>query len=229
MDIHLIAPKDKSQWRDKWKKCYKFWENSSYNVIIWDDEKIDNILKQDDIMLFEVLNQLPPIYKYDYVRYIILDKFGGAYFDLDVEVIVDFIPSLHPDEVYISEGQPFKDEEIKRDFGDKLSPSFFELIETPIDYALSNHIMISPKNRGLWKIIKNKVKINLIKYYKTHNGNFINVLKVVGPIALSRIVFEYGFHHKLLSYHHFDVGDDDRSAFVVCKHHKTFNWVKEEK
>lgn len=226
MEIHLIAPKDKSQWRDVWRHCYKFWENSSYKINLWDDDRIDDLIREDDDNIFRILNQLPPIYKYDFVRYIFLEKFGGAYFDMDVEINIDFLPYLNTNTIYLSEGQPFEDEQIKTEFEGKLPPEFFDINETPVDWELSNHIMISPKNPHIWGLIKNKIKLNIIKHYRFDKGDFLPVLKIAGPVALSRIVNEIGLNYKLLSYYHFDVDTNDEEGFTICKHHKTFNWVK---
>ena len=102
--IHLIGPKNKNEWKPVWKHCFNYWENSSYNIMLWTDEDIDAYLKKDDLHFFNQLNQLPRIYKYDYIRYVILRDIGGAYFDLDVEIVRDFLPLLDPNSVYLLGG-----------------------------------------------------------------------------------------------------------------------------
>lgn len=104
MLIHLFAPKDRNKWKPIWNKCYKIWEESPHQIKLWDDKEIDNELKLDDPDFYNKLQECPPIYKYDYARYVIILKYGGAYFDLDIEVIRDFFPLLKNDRLYLYEG-----------------------------------------------------------------------------------------------------------------------------
>ena len=197
MIIHLIAPKDLSQWPKIWHHCYSIFQTLPYQIKLWNDEDIDNLLIEDDQDFFGIINQLPLIYKLDYVRYIILEKFGGAYFDLDVEIINDFIPSLNPNKIYLAEGH--------------------------WNCAISNHIMISPPLEVVWNSVKNKTKQNIIKNQSKCKSNPNFTLNTVGPIALSEWFlrwYKVDFHY--LSYYHFSWVDSD-----VCysKHHCTSNWV----
>ena len=128
MLIHLIAPKDQTKWLEVWHHCYNIWKSTPYKIKMWHDEDVDQLLKEDDEEFFDILNTLSPIYKFDYVRYLILEKFGGAYFDMDVELIINFIPLLNPNKIYLSEGEN--------------------------NCLISNHIMISPPDFLFWFNIK---------------------------------------------------------------------------
>ena len=104
MIINLIAPEDRSKWKPIWKKCYKKWLSSPYEIRLWGDKEIDSLLKEDNNEFYHKLSECPNIYKYDYIRYLILDKVGGAYFDMDVEIIRDFIPLLNENRLYLYGG-----------------------------------------------------------------------------------------------------------------------------
>jgi hypothetical protein len=221
MKIHLIAPKDRSQWREEWFKGYSFWEKSSYEVILWDDEMVDNLLIEDDPHFFNIINGLPPIFKYDYVRILFLEKFGGAYFDMDVEPKIDFLPLCDPNIIYISEGQPFV-----IDNGLKLPEKVLEFFHNdPLDFKLSNHIMISPPNIKEWTEIKLLTKEKVIEFISSTKLDIISdVVSITGPISLSRIVNQIDLKYKLLSYLHFDCGR--RYDLAICIHYKTGNWIQ---
>tara|TARA_R110002012_G_scaffold5178_1_gene23739 strand:- start:1035 stop:1697 length:663 start_codon:yes stop_codon:yes gene_type:complete len=207
--IHLVAPKNRNKWHPIWEHCYKFWENSSYNVKLWNDqEDIDNLLKEDDFSFFKILQTLPKIFKIDYVRYIILEKFGGAYFDMDIEVKLDFLPFLSTQRTYLMEAS-VKEEKVQ------------------------NSIMVSldrtPFSNYFWNTVKNYSKSKIINNPKICKDEFsilpkwTNVKKMVGPIMLSEVYK----HHlndsniQLLSHLHFNVFPHD---LKICTHHQTGIW-----
>lgn len=104
MVIHQIAPSDRGKWNKTWIECHKSIQALPYEVKIWGDEEINHLLKEDDSDFYNVINKCPSIYKWDYARYTIIEKFGGAYFDMDIEVKSDWLSKLSPDETYLVEG-----------------------------------------------------------------------------------------------------------------------------
>lgn len=202
MTIHLIAPKNKNKWSEIWHKCYNIWESSPYKIKMWNDEDVDQLLKKDDAEFFDIINKLDPIYKFDYVRYVILEKFGGAYFDMDVEVLIDFIPLLNPNKIYLSEGEK--------------------------NCLISNHIMISPPEFIFWYNIKNYAKQKLIKNFSKCKDSEFWTIETVGPIALSNFLLKNPLNYKytLLSIHQFSNID---SSLSFSKHHSTNSWTINKK
>ena len=196
MTIHLIAPRDQTKWHKIWHHCYNIWKNSPYEIKMWHDEDADQLLKEDDEEFFNTLNTLEPIYKFDYVRYLILEKFGGAYFDMDIEIVKDFIPMLCYDKVYIMEG--------KRD-----------------EY-LQNSIMISPPDFLLWSGVKRYCKFNILNNLEKCKSHNFWVNDMVGPGALSNYFSKFKPPFQPLSYHHFD---DPNSILSFSKHHTTSVWA----
>jgi mannosyltransferase OCH1-like enzyme len=196
MVIHLIAPKNQSIWSEIWHKCYKIWKSSPYKIKMWYDEDVDDLIKEDDKDFFKTLNTLDPIYKWDYVRYIILQKFGGAYFDMDVEIIRDFIPLLESKIIYLAEGKT--------------------------NCFISNHIMISPPNYLIWDGVKNYCKYNILNNYEKCKSHNFWTVEMVGPVALSNYFGKFQPPYQPLSHSHFS---EKNSKLSFSKHHYTSVWA----
>jgi hypothetical protein len=208
MTIHLIAPKNQIEWPEIWHHCYDIWKSSPYEIKMWHDEDIDNLLKKDDEDFFNnYLNRLNPIFKFDYVRYLILQKFGGAYFDMDIEIIRDFIPLLDKNGIYISEG-------------------------TSGNY-LESCLMISsqnPKNIKstiFFERIKDHCKDNILLNYNECLKDTRQTLYTVGANALSKFVIKqlkyFSINFNVLAFEHFGSLSNSLS---FCRHHYTNNWLK---
>ena len=202
MVINLIGPENKKKWNPIWVECYNIFQSSPYEIKLWNDkEDIDNLIIEDDNRFFKLINQLHPIYKIDYARYIILHKFGGMYADLDVEIVRDFIPFLNPNKIYIAEGG----------FGAS---------------HLVNNLIITPPNLKIWEDIKHAVKSEIIlglKNYPEHmHKHQILVPKITGPEALTKHFMVSKHPYELLSHQHFSSKESDLS---FARHHFTNSWI----
>lgn len=209
MVIHLITAgkyQDPNKWPNIWRKCYKSWEGCPYKIKIWNNEKINILLKEDDEEFFNILNNLPPIYKWDYVRYIILEKFGGAYFDMDVEIIdSSFFNKLPLNKMFFMEGT---------------SGSYLE-----------NSIMITPINlyyEEFWEKIKNYAQY-IVKSSPKTTLTPHNVQTKVGSGMLSKFFLDKLLNSsstirpwEILGYHQF--GCPSNNGIVFTKHYNTSLW-----
>ena len=205
MIIHLIAPKDKTKWHGSWHHCYKSWKDCPYKIKMWSDSDVDNLLKEDDKEFFEILNTLPSIYKWDYVRYVILEKFGGAYFDMDVEII---------------DGSFFK-----------MIPSNKMLfMEGTSGTYLENSIMITPINllfRKYWKGLKHNAQYS-IKNTPKSDLIYQNVVFKVGAGLISKFFLDRLLnvpeerHWEILGYHQF--GCPNNNGITFTKHYHSSIW-----
>jgi mannosyltransferase OCH1-like enzyme len=199
--IHLIAAgkyQDKNNWPSIWEKCYKSIQQLNYQIKIWNNEEIDNELKSDDIDFYKnYLDLLDPIYKWDYIRYIILKKYGGIYMDLDVEVKVNFIEWLNPSKIYLAEGEH--------------------------NCLVNNHIMISPPEYNLWNNIQHQLKYKLISIFNKAKTNPYYTLETVGPIGLSYILAKEKYPYTPLSRYHFG---NRQTHLQFCIHHTSHTWTE---
>jgi len=167
MVIHLIAPEDKNKWNPIWHKCFKSIKRLPYDVLIWTDEKVDDLLKEDDTYFFnEYLDKLHPIYKWDYVRYIILEKYRGAYLDMDIEIINNFFPMLNPEKFYIKEGT--------------------------LGSYLENSMMISqsPFFDGMWARVRTYCKNLIINNFSRAIEDKTSTIALAGPDALTKFIIK---------------------------------------
>lgn len=199
--IHLIAPKDKSKWPKIWFQCFDSIKKLPYDIKFWDTLEINNELISDDKDFFnQYLDKLDPIYKYDYIRYLILERYGGIYMDMDVEIKINFLQWLNPSKIYIAEGEN--------------------------NTLVSNHIMISPPDHLFWYNIRQAIKYRIIERFEKCKQNCYWTLETCGPIGLSYILIKGKYKYTPLSRHHFG---NENSNLQFCIHHTTHNWTKNKK
>ena len=75
-----LIPKKYREYRKSWLENHKTWK-----LNLWDRIKFENLLKKiNNSFLNQIYIDLPNmIQKIDFAKYVILDKFGGAYVDMD--------------------------------------------------------------------------------------------------------------------------------------------------
>jgi len=201
MNIHVITVgryQDEKNWPEIWKLCYNSLIKTGYNISIWKDKDVEELLKEDDNEFYEnYLSKLDIIYQIDYVRYIILGKYGGAYFDMDVELKVNFLQWLDPSKVYLAEGEG--------------------------NCLVNNHIMISPNDHIFWYNIRQNLKYRLIERFDKCKKNGYYTIETLGPIGLSYVLAKEKMFYTPLSRYHFG-GEETNLRF--CIHHYTNEWSK---
>ena len=204
MLIHLLAPKNTNQWKNIWKKCYKIWENSPHQIKIWDNKEIDKLLKEDNYEFYnEYLSKCPNIYKWDYARYIILEKYGGAYFDMDVEVIDgSFLNKLDPNKLYL--------------YGAYTSSG----VEPAIMIAKNGY------EKAFWILLKEYIifRIKDTKYKNT----IPNTAWKTGPLALTSFYLNWIRNRMIRSENiqilPWELFGNIRNDLSYCVHHYTNSW-----
>jgi mannosyltransferase OCH1-like enzyme len=206
MTIHFLAPEDKDKWEPIWDKCFNTWAQTSYDLNVWTDEGIDKLLKEDDDEFYiNYLSNLHPIYKFDYVRYLILEKYMGIYIDIDIKLIKDFIPLLDPTSIYLAEG------------------TSGNYVENCLMVASNNKHYSSAFFERVKEFCKDKIKLNYSKCLKHKRQVVYNV----GARALSEFVITQHKFFKVninrLAYEHFGSLENTLS---FTKHYYTNSWLK---
>tara|TARA_R110000822_G_scaffold281276_5_gene403009 strand:+ start:619 stop:1242 length:624 start_codon:yes stop_codon:yes gene_type:complete len=206
--IHLIVAgkyENRESWPPIWEQCHQSIEKLGYPIKIWNNKKIFNELKSDDEYFYnEYLSKLDSVYKWDYVRYIILERYGGIYIDMDIEILYNFFPMLNKNKMYMMEG----------DIGE----------------LYNNCLMISPNNlqtQELWRTVRLFIKQKIIDNFELCRDKY-NVMRMVGPFALSEWFAKYFSEFNLpkvgiLSKYHFGQVDSDIS---FARHYVTSEWNK---
>lgn len=199
----MLAPKDRNTWPKIWNKCLKSWSKTDNHIKIWYDEEIYEFIKNYDSRFFDILKTLPKIYTIDFVRYLILEKLGGAYFDLDVELLLDFTPQIDENKIYIVEAFA-GDEDVQ------------------------NSIMISPPHpfwTGICSYVRNEIYKNYEKIMENPFDEPDNdipgtrVRRMTGPIALSSYLKKSDEKITMLPNLCFN-----ESEIGFTKHHGTGRW-----
>jgi mannosyltransferase OCH1-like enzyme len=137
--IHQTAPQDKTNWKPEWFECQKSWfkyfPSPEYEYIMWTDEDLDNLIKNDFPWFYPFYTSyLYNIRKIDIARYFILYKYGGIYADMDYMCMKNFYDLLPQDKISISES-PYKHNEY-----------------------IQNALMISNKLNNFWMYVVEEAK-----------------------------------------------------------------------
>ena len=220
MIIHLITAgkyENQENWPSIWHKCFESLTKSEHNISIWNNEGIEQLLKEDNNEFYkEYLSKLDIIYQIDYARYIILKKYGGAYMDMDVELIRDFFPLLDPNIIYLMEGT---------------SGTFVEnsIMISPIQDPNKTHEQKSHIEKTyyeLWNSVKNMAKNNIIRRFKEIDTNKKLVIELTGPEMLSTFFSKVTYQsshliYDILGYYQFG---SVNSTLAFTKHHYSGVW-----
>lgn len=168
--IHKIAPEDKSNWRPIWTKSHKSWikyyKEPEYKIIMWNDDDINNFIKEKYPWFYPIYNQYPyKIQKIDVVRLFILYTYGGIYADMDYECFKNFYDLLPSNQISIVENS-YSHKRIK-------------------SLLLENSLMASPKNNTFWlKAIKLAANS---AYNKAYRLKELYILNSTGPMLLCKL------------------------------------------
>jgi len=207
IQLHFLAPEDKNKWTPLWHKCYKSWEKSPYNINLWGDSDINKLVFEDDPDFYEILNNLPKIYKIEYVRFIILQKYGGAYIDMDIELKHDFLSILDFNKIYLMEG------------------TFGCYVENSLMIGINQK-----QHMEFWERIKLFCKQKIYNNLNKCNDSY-NVMHTIGPFALSEYMYKHVTPHQkdtyeILAYEHFASLTNEIS---FCRHYQTNTWNNNDK
>lgn len=124
--IHQTGPSDKNNWHPLWFKCQESWIKNfpDYEYKFWNDEEIDNLVKDDYPQYWEMYKEFPAhIMKIDFIRFCLMDKYGGIYADLDYYCYKNFEHFLTKD-CYVVEN-PFGNDPIENSLMCSIPNSLF--------------------------------------------------------------------------------------------------------
>lgn len=205
--IHQIAPKNKELWHPIWFECHNSWKKqypeSEYTHVMWTDEDIDNLIKNDFPEYFELYNSFSfHIIKIDFIRFCILYKYGGIYADMDMFCYQNFYNELHKDCYLI--GSIFYDQEL-----------------------VQNSLMVSSPKNEFFKFCMEEVK----KTYEPFDNSEIwtnHVVKTCGPRFLSRLYLSFNQNAiGILPYQEYNNDHRYYNKNIKTRHMLTGRWGSE--
>jgi mannosyltransferase OCH1-like enzyme len=193
--IHQIwiqgADKIPAKFEKNIKKIIEY--NPDWTHIIWDEDKIIELLTKTDQSLLETYHKLEYLHhKADYARYIIIYIYGGIYIDMDAYTI----KSLN------SLAEKYNDYDL---LVSKVNTNPIEnfLATWQTDILINNGvIMAKPNNHILSKIISSIVSEPLCEAY---DNRYTCIQRVTGPKKFSRYIYNNLDNKvKILSYDYFE-------------------------
>jgi len=175
----LYIPKIIHQiWSEKYKPLPKFFQvlsetwktkHPDWKYIHWNEKAINDVIQSEFSELCDFYNSLPfDIQRWDMVRFLIMNKYGGLYADFDYECLENIEPLLENRTCCIG-----------------LEPDSHCMMYN-IPRVLNAALFASVPNALYIKKIIEKVIANKIKYHDTMNKAYY-ILKTTGPLMLSEV------------------------------------------
>jgi len=161
--------------------------NPDYEYLFFDDAQVEEFIQREFPQYHSLFHAFPfPIQRYDFFRYLVVYRYGGFYFDLDVLLASNLSPLLEYGCVF-----PFE----------ALSVSHFLRNNLGMDWQMGNYAFgASPGHPFLEAVIKNCVKAQAdpswVKPMMRGSPPLIkdeySVLNSTGPGLISRTLAESG-------------------------------------
>lgn len=186
--IHQIwLQGDKNLSNENKIKCEKIKElHNNYDYILWDEIQILKLISNDQNLIniyyrFEYMHQ-----RIDFAKYIILEKIGGVYIDIDVEVIKSIDSLLEDNKEY----DLIVSKLIVENYLEK------KITCNNDEYCLNNGIIIGKQNSDvLINLIDNILKNNECNLY---DMKIICINNTTGPKFITQFLSTYRGSSKIL-------------------------------
>ena len=189
--------------------------NSDWNYILWDEIKILELIKNDKELVNKYYKFIFLHQKVDFSKFIILNKYGGIYLDMDCEVIKNFDSLINKYSDY---------DMIISQINDKISIVSNYLTCHSFKTCVNNGIIVSKKSTDICDY--------LIKNFQTECGYFetklLCIQNTTGPPIFNKLINNYiKYINKskilILPYNYLEpcIGDEcdvDENTYVIHKH-----------
>lgn len=221
--IHQTGPSDTAKWHPLWSKCQASWQSNfkDFEYKFWSDEDIDDLVKKEYPDYWEMYNSFPVhIMKIDFVRFCIMDKFGGIYADLDYFCYKNF-ESLLTKPAYVVEN-PFGNDPIENSLMCSIPNSIFfkkclEKTKDRFNYVKETHI---DKLNTIETVFKSKKYQDVVRP--------LLIFYISGTNCLSSVYRENKNLVDVLDGHVFNNLDYSYDESYITKHIHTGTWGKED-
>lgn len=186
--IHQIWYQGADQIPDKYKKYQESWKRNhpSWQYRLWDQQQIEDLVKTTDALSQEVYSILPHmIQKIDLAKYLILQRYGGVYADMDMESLrpLDELLEKYPNKkVFISEV------DVKCPDHNEFCITMWIISRGKYSTGpyYNNGVLISIKGHPIWSEVLKDVKDNSEqKWYQTKD---YYIQDSAGPMTIMRVM-----------------------------------------
>lgn len=228
--IHHFVPEDKNLWHPVWKKCleswfihfpepeyeHKFWYNSGNK-----NDAITDFVKNEYPEYLNSYSILPlHIMKIDFVKFLVIYKYGGLYVDMDIYCYKNFYHMLSKDIVLL---EAFSELEVIQNsmFGGKKNNHFYINCVHEIINAYHN-------NKNQFDTHLPLIYDNVIDSHRSNDMTNSLVHRTTGSLLLSEIYKKYDKENILvLKKEIFNPSVLYYDKFLITKHMLTGIWGKD--
>lgn len=190
---HQIWFQGETEIPQKYEKLYSscIKVNNNFKRIVWDSNKIINLIKNNYPEYFNFYEKLPlMVQKIDFAKYVILYHYGGIYIDMDVKCLknINNLLNMFPNEDFLVSNLLLSKMEITAVNGlNKFTRGNKAFV---IKNMINNGIIISKKKLDITKKIIDDIVKN---FYFKYNNNFrdIYIFNTTGPIIFTDSIMKY--------------------------------------
>lgn len=236
--IHKIAPSDKNKWHALWKICDESWKKhfpeEEYEYKYWDLEEMDELVAQEFPQYYEIYKGFRwTILKLDWIRFVILYKYGGIYGDMDYYVYKNFYKDISTSWMFGQAGE----RETKSCW---ILEAWFNLSRNPARKtyeSVQNSLMVSAPGQIFWvRCIEDSLDDYLCDRYPllqndpdltSFDGN-VYIKDIAGPRFLSRAYANYPNYVNLINRDFFNPHYGFYHNLLRGKHMMTGQWGEEQ-
>jgi mannosyltransferase OCH1-like enzyme len=171
--IHQIWYQGEDKCPEKFKSGIESWKinHPDWHYMFWDENKMKSLIQQDYSEYYESWQNFNYMHqRIDFFKYILMDKYGGCYADIDSTSLKTINPLLKYDGVVVS-GMPAS------------ILSYTNAIGT-----INNGIILSSKGHPFWRWYMEKI---LLQCDKTWLSKFTEIENTTGPAFFSECIMEY--------------------------------------
>lgn len=160
--------------------------NQDMKYILWNNKMIEEIIKEDRIMV-EIYGKCKyMIQKIDFAKYVILYKYGGIYIDCDVEPLKPLSGFLRDNRGVVLSGIPVMNRLEKTII--KITSKILNISDEELNNAANNGIIMSSPRHNYWKELFKNCNKRLDDNYYLYG---FTILYSLGPKILSETIVSY--------------------------------------
>lgn len=173
--IHQIWYQGESEYPEKFQKGIESWKTNhiDWQYMFWDEKKMKSVIRKDYPQYYKKWSDFHYMHqRIDFFKYILMDKYGGMYADIDTISLKSVNPLLK----YDINGETI------------IVSKMTETFVSDIVGSINNGIIISSQGHPFWKWYMAKIMKQCNKTWWT---KFSEIENTTGPSFFSKCILEY--------------------------------------
>lgn len=180
--VHQIWYQGEKECPEKHQAKMKTWKQNhdTWKYMFWDEEKMQQIIKQEYPQYYKRWSTFNHMHqRIDFFKYILMDKYGGLYADIDTICLKPIDPLLKYDDNKSKVGQVIVCKTASTDWESWITFGTTE--------SVNNGILISTKGHPFWRWYMDKI----MKQSGPWLTKFSEINNTTGPAFFSKCIWEY--------------------------------------